>query len=307
VYADLKDKVIIKGKEVFTLDMLNPPGMFRNGSRMHQWTAKNLLPTSGKLIPEFDRRRSIRDMFSRKSSLATSTSSHGVFPDGDAMGEALQSTLGPYESLGEHAQPLSPIATAPPVPAVNPASTNSAATKRSRKETSQPAAKRVKNTPQSCIASESKNGQKSLKGFFQPKPTSRPASQPDGVDGVDEESVTVSAAEKQVALESTAALHSSPNNTPSPSPARSQQSNGDSFVDPIASKESWNKLFIKPVSPKCEHEEPCKTMLTKKTGVNCGRSFWMCARPLGPSGNKEKGTQWRCGTFIWASDWNGGG
>jgi AP endonuclease-2 len=36
-----------------------------------------------------------------------------------------------------------------------------------------------------------------------------------------------------------------------------------------------------------------------------GRSFFMCARPLGPSGDKEQGTEFRCRTFIWSSDWNG--
>jgi len=34
-----------------------------------------------------------------------------------------------------------------------------------------------------------------------------------------------------------------------------------------------------------------------------GRSFFICPRPLGPSGEKEKDTQWRCGTFMWCSDW----
>jgi AP endonuclease-2 len=36
----------------------------------------------------------------------------------------------------------------------------------------------------------------------------------------------------------------------------------------------------------------------------------MCARPIGPSGKEEKeggaDGEWRCGTFIWASDWRGG-
>jgi AP endonuclease-2 len=45
-------------------------------------------------------------------------------------------------------------------------------------------------------------------------------------------------------------------------------------------------------------------LTTKKPGMNRGRSFWICPRPLGPSGEKERGTQWRCSTFIWASDWN---
>ena len=82
----------------------------------------------------------------------------------------------------------------------------------------------------------------------------------------------------------------------------------DLVHDPIVSKESWDTLFRKPAAPLCEsHEEPCKSMLTKKKGENQGRSFWMCARPLGPSGQKEKATQWRCGTFIWCSDWKGDG
>ena len=75
--------------------------------------------------------------------------------------------------------------------------------------------------------------------------------------------------------------------------------------DPVENKESWSKLFAKPVAPRCEgHDEPCITLLTKKPGINLGRSFWMCSRPLGPSGTKERNTQWRCQTFIWCSDWN---
>ena len=75
--------------------------------------------------------------------------------------------------------------------------------------------------------------------------------------------------------------------------------------DPVESKESWSKLFTKPAAPRCEgHGEPCISLLTKKSGMNLGRSFWMCPRPLGPSGAKEKNTQWRCQTFMWCSDWN---
>jgi AP endonuclease-2 len=52
-------------------------------------------------------------------------------------------------------------------------------------------------------------------------------------------------------------------------------------------------------------------MLTKKKGTNQGRSFWMCSRPIGPTGKEEKeggeNGEWRCGTFIWSSDWRGNG
>ena len=103
---------------------------------------------------------------------------------------------------------------------------------------------------------------------------------------------------------------SSPSNSqshdPSPHASFDEPVHSPSRVhDPIESKSSWTKLFTKPAPPRCEcHHEPCVSFLTKKSGVNCGRSFWMCARPLGPSGIKERGTQWRCPTFIWGSDWN---
>lgn len=81
---------------------------------------------------------------------------------------------------------------------------------------------------------------------------------------------------------------------------------GETVHDPIVSKESWDTLFRKKAAPLCDsHKEPCKSMVTRKKGENQGRSFWMCARPLGPSGQKEKGTEWRCGTFVWCSDWKG--
>nr|DAB41635.1 TPA_exp: AP endonuclease protein 2 [Thielaviopsis musarum] len=73
--------------------------------------------------------------------------------------------------------------------------------------------------------------------------------------------------------------------------------------DPIEAKESWNGLLGKRSVPLCEHAEPCTSLRTKKPGVNYGRSFFMCARPLGPSGDKEKDSEWRCGTFIWSTDW----
>ncbi|KAF2861461.1 APN2 DNA lyase apurinic/apyrimidinic [Piedraia hortae CBS 480.64] len=73
-----------------------------------------------------------------------------------------------------------------------------------------------------------------------------------------------------------------------------------------SSQKSWNALFSRPVAPLCaDHNEPCISMSTKKKGVNQGRSFFICPRPVGPSGNKERNTEWRCNTFIWASDWQG--
>jgi AP endonuclease-2 len=43
--------------------------------------------------------------------------------------------------------------------------------------------------------------------------------------------------------------------------------------DPIEAKESWSKLLGKRVVPRCEHNEPCISLTTKKPGVNCGTLY----------------------------------
>lgn len=307
MYATLKDTVTIDGKKSFTIDVLNPPGMFQDGVRVQEWSTKNLLPMSGKLITEFDRRRNIRDMFSKKPSLPTAESSNGMMSTENILDESFQSASDTQQPTIE--QPLHREATvgAPSFSKASSARSSREPSKRSQKEHFLPVAKRAKSTSQPSVQGDSQKGQKSLKGFFQPKGSSKPPSQSESYDGAGEQKVIDSAGVEPQIPDNNASLDATTANTPTPSPGRSQQSSGDSFIDPIMAKESWGRLFIKPLAPKCEHDEPCKTMLTKKTGVNCGRSFWMCARPLGPSGNKEKGTQWRCSTFIWASDWNGGG
>ncbi|OIW30586.1 DNase I-like protein [Coniochaeta ligniaria NRRL 30616] len=63
VYATLKDTIEVNGQTLHVIDKMNPEGMFVSGKRLQEWSTKRLLPTSAKLIPEFDRRRSIRDMF----------------------------------------------------------------------------------------------------------------------------------------------------------------------------------------------------------------------------------------------------
>lgn len=76
------------------------------------------------------------------------------------------------------------------------------------------------------------------------------------------------------------------------------------FKNMDAAKASWSRLGLgQRQAPMCEHGEPCKTFVTKKPGVNSGRSFYMCARPPGPLGKREKGTAWQCTTFVWCRGW----
>ena len=287
VYAVFKDRVNVDGEEKHILDMVNPPGMFEDGVRKQEWLMKNLLPMSGKLIQEFDRRRNIRDMFTRTPSMPKMDSTE------ETPAPALRNSIS-LTAVDEKA--TSPtredLGTSP--------SMNKNGKRAARSDPSAPATKKTKPTSQSATTNGAGKGQSSLKGFFMAKPAPVPPS-PTNEETIPPPSVPLSAPDT--------ASFDGRAESPTTSPTKSDPSvNGEALeaaeAASFATQQSWGKLFARPVAPKCDHNEPCKTMLTKKPGVNCGRSFWMCNRPLGPSGQKERGTQWRCGTFIWASDWD---
>lgn len=305
---------------------MSPPGIFSDGVRQRDWNMKDLPPFSARLMPEFSQRRSIKDMFAKpKASIQPAE-------------PAQPSPKPPTSTNSPSAGPTSQSAAAFPT-AVSPSKATAASSPDRKRKASDVAVPQVTKKQKPTTASTSKTapakGQKSLKGFFQPK--SKPA--PEVVE--DEENDTaangVSAAaieqssngidesvDKAVGPNDIPAAHSSKpstakggaNGPDSPAttktPAKSDtlhslEDDDEMVYDPIVNKESWQSLFKKPIAPLCEgHEEPCKSMQTKKKGENQGRSFWMCARPLGPSGAKEKNTQWRCPTFIWCSDWKAG-
>lgn len=281
VYGVLKEKLMIEDQEKHMLDMVNPPGMFENGVRKVEWSPKNLLPMSGKLITEFDRRRNIKDMFTRKPSLPRAPSSIAESP----TKELVPSFEPPTATSIETTTPASQ-ASSTSLPQSQPSPARSNGIKRiSSSISGGPASKKTKSEARTQIPNNA-----TIKSFFvmkQPlKPVATPVASPPSP-------------EKQL-LSIEAPI-------PEPSPARTERSFEEEAASEAASfetKKTWGKLFARPVAPKCEHDEPCKTMLTRKPGVNCGRSFWMCNRPLGPSGKQERGSQWRCNTFIWASDWD---
>ncbi|KAH7175955.1 DNA lyase [Dactylonectria macrodidyma] len=264
VFATMADKLTVKGKEHALLELLNAQGTFQCDRRLREWGPKDLLPLSARLIPEFDRRQSIRDMFTKKpNSTLEQSSKHKVVTE------------------NPHPQPTTkrPIATG--------------------ESMSERALKKTK-APSNSVNAKNKavTGQRTLQGFFKPK-----ASTPQP------ETPSVGGTGRATPSPTTKTSLGSPNGPPSqrlpPQPPETL-SNGHSerVFDPIEAKESWSKLLRRRVAPECEHHEPCISLTTKKPGVNCGRSFYICPRPLGPSGEKEKESEWRCGTFIWSSDWN---
>ncbi|KAI0393366.1 DNA lyase [Xylariaceae sp. FL0594] len=293
VFAVLSDIVRIDGADVHIRDIMNPPGIFKDGKRLREWSTKDLLLLSAKLIPEFDRRQNIKDMFFKKP-----TNASGVANQPRA---ALASQS---NSANQSSTPDIPIAAVSDSPsstskASSPIKSSTGGLKRT------PSVSSVSNKPQKKprpgLSKEvSTKGQSSLMGFFKPSSSSsmvdKPDKEPDlsinGLDGAGdvEPSQTSYPTEATVDTDVDGVGHSLPT--------------GPEIVfDPIQAKESWSKLLGKRTIPKCEHGEDCISLVTKKAGVNRGRSFFICPRPLGPSGEKEKGTEWRCGTFIWSSDW----
>ncbi|KAI1456784.1 DNA lyase [Annulohypoxylon moriforme] len=291
VYATMKDIVNIDGKEVHIRDIMNPPGVFKDGVRLRDWTVKDLLPLSAKLIPEFDRRRSIKDMFFKKPAAPKAT----LAPVGE-VSESSSQELSKIEPLTNEEPSSTPASQPESVTSVpSPAKPRAGGLKRTPSgvaSTNRP----QKKTKATLTKEPSSKGQSSLMGFFKPKTTGSPSMTPEtkedaksigGLDGI---------SDVEASIESTITDEAKEASEPG-SPGR--------VFDPIESKESWSKLLGKRVMPRCEHGEDCISLVTKKPGVNRGRSFFICPRPIGPSGEKEKGTQWRCGTFIWSSDWNG--
>ncbi|KAJ6009700.1 hypothetical protein N7522_004716 [Penicillium canescens] len=307
VFVDFKDSIPQPEGPVNVRDILNPPGMFKNGERQQEYSVKFALPASGRLLPEFDvnKRQSIKDMFARKPASAPTKPVHSALA---------------FTTESEAHTPESPVATTTSQSSgivqssSAPIKTDNQLNHTASRKRSQPLPTSLtKRSKSSATASPGATtaGQKSLMGFFKPKVVncdqSTQSSIPIPVSGTPLNIQTPSSSEEN---QTAPDLGSQPSeahtyDSSAQTPKSSKLMDSDSVIDPIVSKEDWSKLFTKKPVPPCDgHHEPCISLTTKKPGMNRGRSFWICPRPLGPSGEKEKGTQWRCPTFIWASDWN---
>ncbi|CAG8977839.1 hypothetical protein HYALB_00011645 [Hymenoscyphus albidus] len=295
VYAILKEKVEINGSEVDVRDIFSA-GMFTGGIRQREWCTKDLLPLSGRLIPEFDRRQSIRDMFSQRSrqpkigSCSSEIEASGLHTIQEPLQE--RSIL---PSVSDNLEKPNDVAPRPPQtpkevslaisrpnhPPKRPTVANGISTPPQKRNKIGEFAKRT--MPRG--KGQPGKTQSSIIGFFKPET----------LNAIDQEASQLCDSNPEPSAPNARAadvVHITP-------------SEQDYVIDSTASKEGWSKILGKRQPPLCEHGEPCISYLTKKAGLNCGRSFYMCAKPLGPSGQKEKNTEWRCGTFIWSSDWMG--
>nr|QIA97807.1 APN2 [Teratosphaeria destructans] len=292
VYADFKDEVEVDGMQTKLIDLMNPPNTFSAGIRVKDWTIQDSPAFSAKRMPEFDRRRSIKSMFAAPS-LKKAQSSAPTAPT--------------------HAAPALPSAEAAPSPSPVKSGTDTPGATPLKRKASAIAthAKPIKKQNTSVDAPKPK-GQQSLKGFFQKappgaRPHEKPIPQPPrssrtAPDDPPSPPQDPPASTNEPVQLTTTTLPTAPD----PPPTTPEAPASDPPAQAAQTQKSWHALFARPVAPLCDgHGEPCTSMLTRKKGSNQGRSFWMCARPLGPSGAKERGTPWRCATFVWCSDWQG--
>ncbi|KAL4980559.1 Endonuclease/exonuclease/phosphatase [Aspergillus desertorum] len=297
VYAVFKDSVPLGDGQPHILDIVNPPGVFKNGERQQNYTTKFLLPLSGRLIPEFDRRRNIKDMFMRKPCQLSPKLSSPQNPTPSTSTEESSMTATTAMNSPNPSNNDAPLV-------VSDAGPQKGIVRKRTVRTENPPVKRSKSASSQTVAPTV--GQSTLKGFFKPKSTPVIETEDsrflkDG--GLRFAEHSTSRSQQGITRQTFEATLYSDKAPTQMTPAPPKEDTG--FIDPIASKQDWSKLFTKKPPPKCgEHDEVCISLKTKKPGPNFGRTFWICPRPLGPSGNKEKGTEWRCSTFIWANDWD---
>jgi hypothetical protein len=117
--------------------------------------------------------------------------------------------------------------------------------------------------------------QRTLRGFFQPTSSSAVVREPhDAADPTTTPTNRSTSTHTRTTLPKTEEADVT---LPSPlaveaSPAKTAKYAEDKVFDPIQAKEDWSKLLGKRVVPRCEHNEPCISLVTKKPGVNCGES-----------------------------------
>lgn len=294
VYAILKDKITVDGKEVHIEDVMNPEGVFRDGKRLRDWTTKDLLPTSAKLIPEFDRRRNIKDMFFKKPAAAVPKPSSSSLPREQSPTSTRDDSLPPSATPEQRQTAAEPSLSQPgPPPSSAPSpmkqssstglkrtpSAASSSTSRPQKKTK--ATTTLSKEPSS--SSSSAKGQSSLMGFFKPKTTAESASNNNNsnnsneITGVKDQAGSSSAGGEGGSAAETAATVPATWQDPDADAAAPGSSSpgtgtGTRVFDPIESKESWSKLLLgkKRVPPRCEHGDECISLTTKKAGANRG-------------------------------------
>lgn len=185
VYAKINDEVELRGTKTYIKDIMSAIGTFKDGQRLKDYTLKDIPAFSGKLLKEFDKRRSIKDMFSKKPTLTHQQSSSimkaapEVVADTSPVSKTTASlTEAPLEEPTRNqfdavaAEPRMPSLSTPSASQTQPSRITSPEKKRKASETTPRPAKRSKSNGKPATDNKSADkGQQSLRGFFASKST----------------------------------------------------------------------------------------------------------------------------------------
>ncbi|GAA5972632.1 hypothetical protein JCM11641_002946 [Rhodosporidiobolus odoratus] len=103
---------------------------------------------------------------------------------------------------------------------------------------------------------------------------------------------------------SSSQLQSQSQHPPASPSSLSSACDGTAMLNAEASS-TWSSIFASKPPPLCEgHNEPSKLWTVNKTGINKGRRFFLCSRPVGPGYDQGQAKlhvdpQWRCNFFQW--------
>ena len=157
---------------------MNKPGTFIDGERMKEYAVKDIPAFSGKLLPEFDKRRNIKDMFGNKPSLQHAQSSLASestdVPLKAQPEEAVKSDATRDPAIDTIKAVQGSIPQTPPGSQTQPSRTTSPEKKRKASETTPASSKRAKTNAKAINEKAIDKGQQSLKGFFASKSSAKP-------------------------------------------------------------------------------------------------------------------------------------
>jgi AP endonuclease-2 len=252
---------------------MNPIGTFKNGQRLREFHSKDHLALSAKLLPEFDKRRSIKDMFQRQkltTPVVPTPNSSAIRTKDSYLIDSWDRSARDSAIQGREKS--------------NPSSTQQLNLDRG------PPPKRLKPTSFTKDRKSTAGVQKTLNNFFHPKPGPAEA----GPSGPVEQTLEL----RNPAKLQNKYSHENPKAEAVQNPSSTSESNStvnswhsnlvstetlatrsERVQDDFATRVEWTKLFSKRDTPRCEgHNEPCICLETKKKGINCGRKFYICPR-----------------------------
>ncbi|KAI7407406.1 APN2 DNA lyase apurinic/apyrimidinic, partial [Hortaea werneckii] len=271
VFVDFLDDVQCNGQETKLIDIMSPVGVFENQVRQKEWRVQDIPAFSAKRLPEFDKRRSIKSMFSA----VPTKKPQGSLPT-DSMASKSKA-----EASGTCATPLLPPNDAGERPEASsiesPAETDRSSLKEHKRKPSSPAKTKPLKKQKTDAEPPKAKGQQSLKGFFS-KTTSSPAKSA-ATEDTERSRQELDGATIPAAPQNDADHKANPPlryETPEPPNGSQLSATGtENTVSPASAmsispshinaklaaveqnQKSWSSLFSRPVAPLCEgHKEP---------------------------------------------------